>query len=143
MLAGKTVVGVPARVERATVRLESQTGEHAQHSVVNPGDSITVSWSINSSVANLENTDSAAVDVGETDLVVLVVTLTQPDGSTLTYRQEATVRTSADGTVEAIWPPERSVCRLTTDCGNEGTYLPDADVHLDGVSFETRLDANA
>jgi hypothetical protein len=67
------------------------------------------------------------------------VTLAQADGSTLTYRQETTVRTN-DGGVEAVWPPERYVCPLVTDCGTEGTYLPDdPDAHFDGVWFETRM----
>jgi hypothetical protein len=40
--------------------------------------------------------------------------------------------------VEAVWPPERSTCRLVTECGNEGTYLPDEpDTHPEWVVFET------
>jgi hypothetical protein len=72
---------------------------------------------------------------------VVTVTLVQPDGSTLTYRQEATVRTDGDR-VSVVWPPERSVCRLVTDCGTEGTYLPDdPDAHPPWVVFETRVTA--
>ena len=74
--------------------------------------------------------------------MVLTVTLAQNDGSTLTYRQEATVRTNAND-VEVVWPPERYVCPLVTDCGTEGTYLPnEPDAHRDGVWFETRIHNN-
>jgi hypothetical protein len=138
-LAAETVVGVPPRVSHATVRLENLAGGDVRYSVPDPGDEIAVGWSIDGDAARLDAADSA-IDVGETDRVVLTVTLTQPAGGTLTYRQEATVRT-ADGTVEVVWPPERSVCPLVTDCGTEGTYLPDSDVHRDGVVFETRLEA--
>jgi len=141
LLEGGATVGVPPRVERATVRLESRSGGEAEYAVADPGDSIAVPWSIDRDAARLEAIEEgSSVRVGPTDVVVLSVTLTQPDGGTLTYRQEVTVRTDVDG-VEAVWPPERSVCRLSTDCGTEGTYLPDRpDVHLTGVTFETRLD---
>jgi hypothetical protein len=70
------------------------------------------------------------------------VTLVQPDGSTLTYRQEASVRATGE-TVEVIWPPERTVCPLTTDCGREGTYIPDRpDLHFDGVFFDVALESD-
>ncbi|WP_049926793.1 DUF7846 domain-containing protein [Natronomonas moolapensis] len=141
-LAGETVVGVPPRVARATVRLESETGASSEYAVSDPGGSIAVPWSIDRDAARLTAADDA-VRVGGTDTVVLTVTLVQPDGGTLTYRQETTVRTDLEG-VEAVWPPERSVCPLVTACGNEGTYLPDRpDAHRDGVSFETRLGPQA
>ncbi|MFO7927034.1 MAG: glycosyltransferase family 39 protein [Halobacteriota archaeon] len=142
-LAGETVVGVPPRVERATVRLETDGGS-AEYAIVEPNESITVPWSIDRDAARFDAIETdRSVRVGEHDVVVLTVTLTQPDGGTLTYRQETTVRTDADG-VEAIWPPERSVCPLVTDCGNEGTYLPDdPDAHREGVFFETRLESRA
>ena len=140
-LDGEAVVGVPSRVAHARVRLESETGGTAEYAVADPDGSITVPWSIDRDAARLLAADSApSVRVGGADTVVLTVTLTQPDGGTLTYRQEATVRTGIDG-VEVVWPPERSVCPLVTDCGNEGTYLPDdSDAHRAGVSFETRLE---
>ena len=142
-LAGETVVGVPPRVERARVRLETEAGGSAAYTAAEPGDSIAVPWSIDRNAARLDATrGNRSVRVGGTDTVVLTITLTQPDGGTLTYRQEATVRTGVDG-VEAVWPPERSVCALVTDCGSEGTYLPeDPDTHRTGVFFETRLERN-
>lgn len=142
-LTGEMVVGVPPRVERATVRLESETGARAEYAVSDPGESITVRWSIDRDAARLTAADSDSVRVGGTDTLVLTVTLVQPDGGTLTYRQETTVRTDLEG-VEAVWPPERSVCPLVTDCGNEGTYLPEEpDAHRDGVSFEVELGSDS
>jgi hypothetical protein len=111
--------------------------------VSDPGESITVRWSIDRDAARLTAADSDSVRVGGTDTLVLTVTLVQPDGGTLTYRQETTVRTDLEG-VEAVWPPERSVCPLVTDCGNEGTYLPEEpDAHRDGVSFEVELGSDS
>ncbi|OYR85523.1 hypothetical protein DJ71_07680, partial [Halorubrum sp. E3] len=90
----------------------------------------------------------------EGDEAIVTVTLVDPTGSTFTYRQEAAVRAAgggeaggseaggtADAGVEVVWPPERSVCRLVTECGTEGTYLPeDPDAHAEWVVFETRAD---
>ena len=143
-LDGETVVGVPPRVTRATVRLESETGASSSYAVSDPGESIAVPWSIDRDAARLTAADSdPSVRVGGADTLVLTVTLAQPDGGTLTYRQETTVRTDLDG-VEAVWPPERSVCPLVTDCGNEGTYLPEEpDAHREGVSFEVELGSDS
>lgn len=138
-LTGETAVGVPANVERATVRLEAGN-DTVEYGIDDPEGTITVDWRLDPGAARLDALEEgSSVRVGSTDEVVLSVTLVQPDGSTLTYRQAVAVRTDGDR-VEAIWPPERSVCPLVTHCGNEGTYLPDrSDVHRDGVSFETRL----
>jgi hypothetical protein len=140
-LRGETAVGVPDRVEQATVRLETDESGHAEYAVDGIGDEIEVGWSLSHDSARLDHTEPTdAVSISGTDKVILTVTLVQPDGSTLTYRQESTVRTSSGG-VEVVWPPERYVCPLVTDCGNEGTYLPDNPaVHRDDVSFETRID---
>ena len=139
-LDGETTVGVPDRVVRASVRLEAESDTYTGYSVDDPDGSLAVNWSMDSDTAQLGDAGAdSSVRLDDTDTVVLMVTLVQDDGSTLTYRQEATVRTNADG-VEVIWPPERYVCPLVTDCGTEGTYLPDQpDAHLDGVRFETRM----
>ncbi|KYH26188.1 hypothetical protein HAPAU_12830 [Halalkalicoccus paucihalophilus] len=137
-LAGETTVGVPANVDRATVRLESD-GEVAEYGIDGPGERITVNWTLEPGAARLEGADST-VGVEGTEEVVLTVTLVQPDGSTLTYRQETAVR-EEDRRVEAIAPPERTVCTLVTRCGSEGTYLPEnPNAHREGVSFETRIE---
>lgn len=136
----ETEVGVPDRVEHARVVLENSEGTRNEYRVDNPDGSLQVPWLLDSTSAQLIETESDdAIGLDETDTVVLTVTLVQSDGSTLTYRQEATVRTDTDG-VEVIWPPERYVCPLVTDCGNEGTYLTDDPAgYIDGVSFETRI----
>jgi hypothetical protein len=138
-LEGETTVGVPERVDRASVRLEADADTYAGYTVADPDGSITANWTLDGDTARLVEGDTEPIPLEETDTVTLLVTLAQADGSTLTYRQETTVRTN-DGGVEAVWPPERYVCPLVTDCGTEGTYLPDdPDAHFDGVWFETRM----
>ncbi|WP_138007270.1 ArnT family glycosyltransferase [Halalkalirubrum salinum] len=141
-LDAETRVGVPgsAEVTTARVRLETHDG-HVTNTVTNPGKTIAFEWTIDPDEAFLNAVGSdETVAIDETDTVIVTTTLVQPDGSTLTYRQETTVRTDGE-TVEAIWPPERSVCPLVTDCGSEGTYLPnEPDAHRDGVFFETTLE---
>ncbi|ADJ15310.1 ArnT family glycosyltransferase [Halalkalicoccus jeotgali] len=137
-LAGETTVGVPANVDRATVRLEAD-GEVAEYGIEDPGEQVVVDWTLEPGAARLGAVDSP-VGLGATEEVVLSITLVQPDGSTLTYRQETAVRGDGER-VEAIAPPERTVCPLVTRCGSEGTYLPDTpDAHREGVAFETRIE---
>ncbi|WP_267161110.1 ArnT family glycosyltransferase [Halovenus salina] len=135
---GETVVGVPDRVERARVGLTTREGDAVEYTVDDPEAELTVPWSLDADTASLDGAGSVAIE--ETDVVVVTVTLVQSEGATLTYRQEATVRTDGNA-VEVVWPPERRVCRLTTDCGREGTYLPERPgEHLDGVAFRVSLD---
>ncbi|MFC5134376.1 MULTISPECIES: ArnT family glycosyltransferase [Haloferacaceae] len=139
-LSAGTTVGVPERVERARVRLEVEGaagGDRAGYVVDDPGDSVAVDWVFDADTARLAGDPDSTVPVGDgDDVVVLTVTLVDPAGSTFTYRQEVTVRTDGDR-VETVWPPERSVCPLVTECGNEGTYLPDdAEAHPEWVVFE-------
>ena len=140
-LAGETVVGVPdpEHVDRAHVDLRVDD-ESVGYGIDDPGETITVDWRLDEDRARLNAIgDEESIRITGTEEVVLSITLVQPDGSTLTYRQAATVRTDGDR-VQAIWPPERTVCPLVTQCGTEGTYLPDRpDAHRDGVRFETRL----
>ncbi|WP_434520861.1 ArnT family glycosyltransferase [Halorubrum sp. AS12] len=155
----ETTVGVPERVDSARVRVETRRGEgRAEYTVADPeaGDPLSVEWSIGSDGVRLADAPNESVSVDPAgDVAILTVTLFAPDGSTFTYRQEATVRTDDDevvggeavgggeGDVEVVWPPERSVCRLVTDCGSEGTYLPDQpDEHSEWVVFETRAEAS-
>ncbi|WP_176696683.1 DUF7846 domain-containing protein [Haloparvum sedimenti] len=162
-LDAETTVGVPAGVDRATVRLENEAGDYVSAPVdagrVEPGEDLTVAWSVDDGAARLTgpaagsgarttaggdaSASDAAVPVAETDELLVLVRLTAFDGSTLTYRQEVTVRTDGDR-VEVIWPPDRSVCPLVDACDNRGTYLPDhPEEHPSGVSFETNVSATA
>lgn len=138
----ETIVAVPERVQRARVRLENENGSAVQYSIDDPRESLSVGWSMDRDVARLEELEAnSSVTLGDADTITLLVTLVQPDGSTLTYRGEATVRKDSDA-VEVIWPPERYVCLLVTNCGAEGTYIPgDSDAHREGISFETRVEA--
>ena len=144
-LTGETTVGIPARVDRATVRLFSVSGNHVEYdtgSVGGVGTDYTAEWRLNGSEASLTGANGT-VSVADTDELILLVRLVQPDGSTLTYRQEMTVRTTGD-TAEVVWPPERTVCPLVDYCGREGTYLPDhPEEHFAGVSFETDVEASS
>ncbi|GAB7009933.1 ArnT family glycosyltransferase [Halorubrum trueperi] len=146
----ETTVGVPERVERARVRVETVRGaggdgtdSHASYAVTDPDDSIAVDWSLTPERAQLAGAPNTTVPIAtEGDEVVVTVTLVGSTGATFTYRQEATVR-ATDETVEAVWPPERSVCRLVTQCGTEGTYVPDdPDAHSEWVAFETDAEAS-
>jgi len=154
-----TTVGVPDRVQRAVVRLETVRGEASdaeeaggsasdvaagtEYGVSDPDGSLTAEWSLTPEGARLEGAPNATVPFDPAgDEVIVTVTLVDPAGATFTYRQEATVRESG-GRVEAVWPPERFVCRLTTECGTQGTYLPnDPDAHAEWVAFETDAEAN-
>jgi hypothetical protein len=156
-LTGETTVGIPNRISRATVRLETDR-EATSYDLTTPTETITVDWRLTSNATRLETVtttnrttstsrtlspNTTAISVDDTDEVRLLITLVAPDGSTFTYRQEAAVRSTAGG-VEAVWPPERTVCPLVTRCGSEGTYLPnDSDAHSSWVEFETRLEPTA
>ena len=151
-LAAESTVGVPNRITRAAVRLETDTNE-TTYDLRTPTRNVSVDWTLTPNEARLDSvstadrtesinsTVAAPIPIDDPDEVRLLITLVDPEGSTFTYRQEAAVR-STDGGVEAIWPPERTVCPLVTRCGSEGTYLPDnADTHPSWVEFETRLRA--
>ncbi|MBZ6494313.1 glycosyltransferase family 39 protein [Natrinema longum] len=155
-LDGETTVGIARRVDRAHVRLEND-GEVASETIVNPDDELSIAWSLeraagsetdgNASageggIARLNGSTTETVSFDGADEVVLTITQVQPEGATHTYRQEIPVRTTDDG-VEAVWPPERTACPLVTDCGADGTYLPDRpDSHSEWERFETRLEAS-
>jgi len=157
----ETTVGVPDRVARARVRVDPRRGaaggpERASYAVADPDGSLAVDWTVTPAGVRLPGADAAAAADGDGnasapvpfdpdgDVVAVTVTLVDPAGATFTYRQEVTVRVTGGGErVEAVWPPERSTCRLVTECGTEGTYLPDEpDTHPDWVVFETDADVS-
>ncbi|WP_017341925.1 glycosyltransferase family 39 protein [Halorubrum sp. T3] len=155
-LDAETTVGVPDRVVRAQVRVDPRRGaaggpDHVSYTVSDLGDSLAVDWAVTPEGVRLS--DGAAAGAPEAaepvpfdpegDVVAVTVTLVDPTGATFTYRQEVTVRLTEDDTVEAVWPPERSTCRLVTECGNEGTYLPDEpQTHPEWVVFETETETS-
>ena len=143
----ETTVGVPDRVARARVRVDPRRGaaggpDRASYTVTDPDGSLAVDWTVTPGGVRLPGAGESSEPVPfdpEGDVIAVTVTLVDPAGATYTYRQEVTVRVTGDGEgVEAVWPPERSTCRLVTECGNEGTYLPDEpDTHPEWVVFET------
>ncbi|WP_458188584.1 ArnT family glycosyltransferase [Haladaptatus sp. NG-WS-4] len=142
-----TRVGIPDDATRATVRLEVD-GEVATFDIPRPNDSVAVSWELSSEgvrITTPNRTRSFAIDRAEN--VSLAVVVFQSGGSTFTYRQDVSVL-AEDGSVRVLWPPQTRLCRLTLDCGREGTYLPEKTT-LDGVSLNStvstagRVDAGA
>jgi hypothetical protein len=83
------------------------------------------------------------VPVNGSEDVAVTVTMIQRGGSSVTYREDVAVRTG-DGTVEVIWPPERSVCNLVLHCERDGTYLPDRpETRVEGASINSTLRARS
>ena len=161
-IEAETTVGVPDRVARARVRVDPRRGaaggpERASYTVTDPEGPLAIDWTMTPEGVRLSGAGSQEGGAGDGadhggpvpvdpdgDVVAVTVTLVDPTGATYTYRQEVTLRVTEDGEgVEAVWPPERSTCRLVTECGNEGTYLPDEpDTHPEWVVFETAADAS-
>ncbi|SFL51133.1 Dolichyl-phosphate-mannose-protein mannosyltransferase [Halogranum rubrum] len=137
-----STLGVPARASNATVRIETVEGD-ARYDVadVNPNGTVTAEWTVGPDDARVTNLPAATANeavrlpagASEVDLVVTFVT---QSGATVTYRQEATVEVS-DERVRVVWPPETRVCRSTTECGTEGTYVGPEGDYVSGVSVET------
>jgi len=141
----RTTVGVPQSAASVSVRVETPEG-FARYTV--PADArengtVTVAWTIGPGSAAATNLEFEAgpagrsVPLADGDAEVdLAVTFVGSGGASVTYRQEATVATGDDG-VRVVWPPETRVCRLTAECGYEGTWVgPDGD-YVGGASVET------
>jgi hypothetical protein len=126
-----TTVGAVGRL--SSVRVE--VGEEVVARVPEgDGASHTVRWTVRD---NAVSYDGATVDLDGPTEVAVLVTYAQEGGATLTYRQEVSVDPTGEG-VELLWPGETRVCRLTTDCGTEGTYLgPNRGEYVAGVSLST------
>jgi hypothetical protein len=141
----RTTVGVPQSAASVSVRVETPEG-FARYTVpaeARENGTVTVAWRIGPEAAAATNlafdggSDGRAVPLADDGAEVdLAVTFVGSGGASLTYRQEATVANGADG-VAVVWPPETRVCRLTAECGYEGTWVgPDGD-YVGGVSVET------
>jgi hypothetical protein len=136
-----TTVGVPARATRARARLVTEEGS-ARYALGRVDGPVTVDWGIDGvdGTAGIHAPNGTAAATAPlpagVSRVTLLVTFVEPQGTTVTYRQTASVDRTVRG-VRVIWPPEAKVCSLTTDCGREGVYVgPDGD-YVSGVSRET------
>ena len=144
-----TTFGVPRDAESASVRIETPEG-YARYSVpeaTRSNGTVSVEWAIGPDGARATNLEfeggsrwrsvPLAAGGGEVDLVVTFVGV---GGASVTYRQEVTVDNADDG-VRVVWPPETRVCRLTTECDSEGTWVGPDGEYVAGVSVE--MDARA
>lgn len=137
--AGETTVGVPERVSHAYVRLQV-AGQTSSYRVASPENDITVNWTLTDEGAQLARFNESMSLVANPTTVRLSIRLVTPDGATLTYGQEVSVRTTGDE-VEVLWPPIRRVCPLVDRCGRSGTYLPNRpEEHLEGVAFDVAIE---
>lgn len=144
-VTAQTTVAVPDRIVR--VALSVTTGDSVRRFNYRgqPPDALTITWTITNETVTV--TDQAVIPrEGDPDRsiqmsgpsdIALAVTITEPDGGTLTYREELLVRPTDTG-IQAVWPPASSVCIAVTDCGFEGTYLRDRpDTRPDGIQLNT------
>ena len=144
-LAVGTQVGVADRVNRATVAVRTD-GETVTRGITSPGETITANWTLTNGTARLVAIDGEPVAAGNTSVPIdatedvgLRITLVDSGGNTYTYQQWTAVQSTPAG-LQAFAPPERRVCRLTTDCDPEDAYLPDdPTAHPEWVDFETEV----
>ncbi|WP_276253498.1 ArnT family glycosyltransferase [Halomontanus rarus] len=158
-LDSNVAVGVPDHVVGASVTVTNGS-DSVRYDVTDAADrdEIATTWTLTPETASVDGPalaleggergegegEGEGRNGGEIDLptdgegtISLLVTLTQGEGSTLTYRLELAVRSDGDR-VDVVWPAKTRVCTLRTDCGHEGTYLADhPDEHLEGVWIET------
>jgi hypothetical protein len=140
-----TTVGVVG--DPSTVRLE--VGDRAAVYDVRgeTAGNLTVPWTVGPGRASVSGDgfvprgDGVVSYDGGAELSV-AVTFVQQGGATVTYRQTVTVRETGDR-VELLWPGETRVCRLTSDCGLESTYLPGKGGYLDGVVVSSRVETSS
>jgi len=150
-VAARTEVTVPDRITSASVSVSHDGTTRRYDYDGEVPDVLAVNWTVRSDGVTVGNPNLTARDRGTTrvpvdsaDEVVLAVTITEPGGGTLTYREEVLVRPTDDG-VAVLWPPSSSVCVLVTECGLDGTYVPDRpDTRPDGIAMNTtRRNENA
>ncbi|MEF8843503.1 MAG: glycosyltransferase family 39 protein [Haloarculaceae archaeon] len=136
------VVGTPSTVRLVAGDPDADRPRVAVYDVAaSPGGDLTVTWTLESGRARVtgdgfEPRGDDTVRFDGTTRLALVVTFVQEGGATVSYRQGLTVSSDGDR-VELVWPPETRVCRLTPDCGYEGTYLGDGGDYLEGVVVGT------
>ncbi|PSQ58851.1 hypothetical protein BRD18_04900 [Halobacteriales archaeon SW_7_71_33] len=151
-----TTVAVPERADAVTARLtvDSESVARTVSLAETAPDEVTLVWRLSNDDAGGGSARIVAVRAGDRRVEVpgslaldgpreVAATLTFPTtgGSTLTYREELDARPLGDD-VQVLWPPERSVCPLVTDCGLTGTYLPDRpDPRLPGTAMRSTITA--
>lgn len=149
-LSARTRVAVPERVTTVSVAVSTGGTIRRYNYEGELSSEITIDWTIGPDGIRADDPALAVRTGEEADLgidspqtVALAITLNEPGGGTLTYREEALVRPTDSG-VEAVWPPESTVCTLVTDCGLEGTYVPDKpETRPDGIEMNTTRDEKA
>jgi hypothetical protein len=146
----RTEVTIPERIVRASVAVSNGGTIRRYDYRGDPPDRLGVEWTLSPEGVTVAGPNLTARDGAEPvpihgpDEIALTVTITEPGGGTLTYRQELLVEDTG-GTVRVLWPPESSACLLVTECGLEGTYVPDRpDTRPEGIAMNTTLaDENA
>lgn len=151
-LTAQTTVEIPDRIARVTVSLTNGSTSHRFTHEDPSATVLTVTWRITpTTVTIIESSIDPAGAPGTPSILIddatdvgLAITLTEPDGGTLTYREDTLVR-PRDTTVQVIWPPASSICLITTTCGYENPYLPNhPSTRPDGIHMNTtRLPAEA
>lgn len=145
-LRARTQVAVPERIVSISVGLSD--GDRIQRWTFDGPipRTLAVNWSVGPEGATVQHPNLEPRDDRETRLpitepseIVLTITITEPSGGTLTYREAVVVAPTEDGT-KALWPPAASTCALVTECGLEGTYVPDRpDTRPEGIAMNTTL----
>jgi hypothetical protein len=141
----RTRVQIPDRISSLSVSVATDGSIHRYRYEGDPPGALAVDWTVTPEGVRIENPGLVAVSGGVEPIpadggeVALAVTIAEPGGGTLTYREELLVR-STDGGVAALWPPSSSVCLLVTECDLEGTYVHDRPVtRPDGIATNTTL----
>ncbi|WP_458209023.1 ArnT family glycosyltransferase [Haladaptatus sp. NG-SE-30] len=135
----ETRVGIPDDANRATVRVEVDD-EVATFDLAQPTDPVTVNWKLSPEGVRVTSPNQTRrLSIDRVEEVSLAIVVFQSGGSSFTYRQEVSVLVE-NGTVRVVWPPETRLCRLTLDCGREGTYLPEKTT-LDGAYLNSTVRA--
>jgi len=117
-------LGVPAGVQRVSVRLASEEGE--AYYAGTPAGTLDVTLRVADERARLAGGVQAVGDdtvaVNETDELLVTVFLDYGSGTGFSYRLELPTR-HVDGEVRAL-SPYREACRLPARCGGGAAYIP-------------------
>jgi len=144
-LTARTEVTVPDRITSASVAVSAGEAVRRYSYERDPPDTLAVNWTLRSGGVTVANPalvprgGEGPVPVDGPAEVSLAITITEPGGGTLTYREELLVRPTEDGIV-ALWPPSSSICTLVSECGLDGTYVHDRpETRPDGIEMDTTI----